>query len=126
MKMKRIIVLAGLIFLIVLTGCGKDLRKQFSGKWTSTVNDLSYIMVLDKKGGGALNIGGVAFVVTYKIDSDLLTIEADGGLTISASLYTLSDGGNTLMVKNFLGSGLDVTFTKNSDTGEPVSKLKKG
>jgi hypothetical protein len=117
MKMKHAIIITVLIFLIVLTGCEKDLRKHFFGEWTSIVNDLSYVMMLDKKGNGVLNIGDVAFIITYKIDADLLTIEADGGLTISVSLYTLSDRGNMLMVKNFLGAGLDVIFTKNSDVG---------
>jgi hypothetical protein len=127
MKMKHAVILTVLIFLIVLAGCEKDLRKQFFGEWISIVNDLSYVMELDKKGDGNLNIGGVAFIITYKVDADLLTIESDGGLTISVSLYTLSDRGNTLMIKNFLGAGLDVTFTKNSDASTwPFRLLMEG
>ncbi|MDR1099846.1 MAG: hypothetical protein LBL28_05125 [Treponema sp.] len=108
--MKGLIAGSLLVLLMVCTGCKNDPQKRLEGSWFSETNDVSYYMVLGKDGAGSMNVGGVSFIFTYQADSESFTIEEN--TDVSTHLYSLSPNGKTLEIRNFLMSGINVTFNK--------------
>jgi hypothetical protein len=110
MKMKSLIAGFLLVLLVVWVSCDKSPQKQLVGSWSSETNGISYLMVLGKDGAGSMDIGGIIFICTYQADAEAITIEAN--TDVVAHLYTLSPNGQTLEIKNFLMSGIDVIFNR--------------
>jgi hypothetical protein len=108
--MKIIIADFLLILLLVFAGCARDPQKRLHGVWSSETNGISYLMVLEESGSGSMNIGGISFICTYQADSESITIEVD--TDVATHSYTLSPGGKTLEIRNFLTSGINVTFNR--------------
>jgi hypothetical protein len=98
------------VFWILFSGCKKSPEQKVLGKWNSVVNGISYSMILEKNGAASMNVGDITFIAKYMIDDESITIEVDTDAV--THLYILSPDGKTLTIKNFLGSGIDVTLIK--------------
>ncbi|MDR1902081.1 MAG: hypothetical protein LBQ88_07375 [Treponema sp.] len=109
MKVKRLYTIFLLVLFFVLTGCTGQ-QKQPTGNWSSLTNGIPYSMALFKDGTGSMDIGGISFICKYRSDKDMIIFEVDGDTT--THLYTLSPNGKTLEIRNFLESGVNVTFKK--------------
>lgn len=108
--MKNIITGFLLILLVAFASCVKDPRKKLQGAWSSETNGISYLMILEEDGSGSMNIGGISFICTYQADFESITIEVN--TDVATHLYNLSPDGKTLEIRNFLTSGINVTFKK--------------
>jgi hypothetical protein len=108
------------MLLLVLTcfGCHRGEKDSLAGTWYGETNDLSYSMVLHEDGTGAMDVGGISFILTYETqrNPDVIILEVDGDIYLSR--YVFSNKGKKLTLIGLFVAGRDVTFDKiKNDSG---------